>query len=176
MSSSLRRIRRDLGRIDRLVEILMRRVAEAIPPGSAPPRPRGDRGDRVLDVAASAGIASMSVKFDARGWLEVALPHGTFDLPPLLGQIFNILFEAPPDVDGFTGWVSRKSMLAALKNRHGRVLGRHALAQAVFRLKDVLLEDLHLNPRLIRQSRAKGYRLLFLSRPEASPGARGRRE
>ena len=97
--------------------------------------------------------------------IDLAKP---FVVPPIPGALLRILSaDAGRSDDGLVGWKTFDAIVAAMRAYGGsQKFTRHALSQAVLRLRKILKRHRH-DPRLIQTSRSRRAHRFAIMRPPA---------
>ena len=174
--SKLEALGRPLGDAQVLLDAVIREFLDAAGrlmqanPAVVDERPRrcalSREGRVALEQLAACGVRSLVRGISPDGVARFRIDGGgEFTLPPLLAELLVALAadEGPSD-DDWVAWKSREAIIARISSRTGRRWSRHALAEAIHKLRGGLFAA-GVNPFLINSHRSLGVRLAFRRGP-----------
>lgn len=127
---------------------------------------------RAQRAAAAAGITEIDIQHRARGGALVRIGNSQWiTLTPLLASLLSILLASPLSApDGFPAWQTKDRVLEQLARKRGRPLTSRALTEAVYRLRQLMVENA-VNPFVLQVEARRGLRLLIrrADRPFGAP-------
>jgi hypothetical protein len=163
LASRASRLAAKISEVEELADALAFDVAELEShlQAAAVPRGRGKfrRAGHLTRSSPAAGAARLRIGRGTDGFAEVAIDRGTCLLPPTMADLLEILgAEAGAAADEFVGWKTLAEVAAELDSRFGRALNRHAVINAIYRLRRLLRRS-GLDPRLVQTHPRCGARL-----------------
>lgn len=174
MARRFRALLRLLSRAEELADdiaLRLEKLAGGPASGPAPAKRRKADKEESLRQLAESGVFSVEIAGCADGAVEVRVDLGKpFRLPPLLGDLLEILCLEAADEwpeDELVGWKSLDEVSRRLGKRQGREFKRHAVTQAVHRLRKELFDRGGVNPFLVQTNRRLGARFALRRRKPA---------
>lgn len=136
-----------------------------VPPGSTPSRRRQMLSPDVRELLrkqAQAGVDSIQTVFRSDGYAVVSIDGKEhFNLPPKLGTLLAVLamdVVGGPSPDDFVPWKTTEEISALFLHKTGEPIKKHALANAVYRLRKWLFQEHGVNPYLVQTDANGAYR------------------
>jgi hypothetical protein len=121
---------------------------------------------RASSETSATGAWKLETRPQSRGAMAVRIDEGKwFRLSRSDGRLFRLLASASRDRDGFPAWQTYEQIADRIMEKTGVRPTRHALVQAVHRIRKALRQA-DLNEFLLRVDRKRG-RLRFLLRPSS---------